>query len=420
MFRDYDPAWIGYALRPLDRHWPRNAPHRMARPRRHTRRDVHRLHGAHHRRRRHTSVRLPPHHLRLLAMGIMFVFYAVLLYLADELFWLVMHLLMPSFMMMGSQLESYGIWQKGMILYFLVAVVVHQGVLAQWLPKPVVRPKRAKSIFSATTGRITSRSLALMQSAPIRNFWPVALTLFASYTLAANLAIALHEFGHATGCWLAGGKVLGLVLAPQGYAGSYAARDFSTDFSTSHGYLMLVAGGPVFGAAFGAVFLVVARLFTRRAASLGSRRSRPPCGVSEITERTFSSAASIRSATHSFSSSSVCPAGACSWPAFPLVLTFLALFASFLHEIGLEKRNSSCMGGQRSRPASWDTYCSSPRCDGSCRPADNCRRPPTTCSVSHSARSQSLPSPLAVLPVSADFHFRRVASGKSMDERHRG
>lgn len=69
------------------------------------------------------------------AMGLMFVYYAVVLYRADAMFWLLMHLLTPSVLMMASRLESYGIWQKGMILYFLMATVVHQHYLAQWLPK---------------------------------------------------------------------------------------------------------------------------------------------------------------------------------------------------------------------------------------------------------------------------------------------
>ena len=60
-------------------------------------------------------------------MALMFVTYAVLLYRGDSLFWMAMHLLAPSLLMMASQLESYGIWQKGMILYFVAATIVHQG-----------------------------------------------------------------------------------------------------------------------------------------------------------------------------------------------------------------------------------------------------------------------------------------------------
>jgi hypothetical protein len=70
-----------------------------------------------------------------------FVYYAVLLYSSDQLFWLLIHLFMPSILLIASHYESYGVWQKGMIIYFLLATIVHQGVLAQWLPKRVA-PKR--------------------------------------------------------------------------------------------------------------------------------------------------------------------------------------------------------------------------------------------------------------------------------------
>lgn len=62
-----------------------------------------------------------------------------------------------------------------------------------------------------------------------RRFLLCAFTLFASYCLAGNLALAWHEFGHSLGIWLAGGKVLGFVLAPQGYSAAYAARDFRSN-----------------------------------------------------------------------------------------------------------------------------------------------------------------------------------------------
>jgi hypothetical protein len=40
---------------------------------------------------------------------------------------------------MASQLESYGVWQKGMILYFLAATIIHQSLLARELPRGVRR-----------------------------------------------------------------------------------------------------------------------------------------------------------------------------------------------------------------------------------------------------------------------------------------
>ncbi len=77
----------------------------------------------------------------LAAMFLLFAYYTALLYRGDFLFWFTMHLLTPSFLMMASRLESYDVWQKGMILYFLLATIVHQHALAQWL----ARSSRKKS-----------------------------------------------------------------------------------------------------------------------------------------------------------------------------------------------------------------------------------------------------------------------------------
>lgn len=91
----------------------------------------------------------------------------------------------------------------------------------------------------------------------------IAVTLLGSYCLGANAAIALHELGHALGAWLAGGRVLGIFLAPQGYAGSYMALDLSVAYAIEHGRLLQVAGGVGFGALFAGVFLGACRFWAR-------------------------------------------------------------------------------------------------------------------------------------------------------------
>jgi len=135
MFRDYEPAWIGYALFGalllVGLETIRTAIRLRA--------DVHAVVYIAATGLLAVVVATPSNDglhtaCAVLAMAMMFVYYAVLLYYGDSMFWLVMHLLMPSFFMMASKLESYGVWQKGMILYFLTAVVVHQSLLSQWLP----------------------------------------------------------------------------------------------------------------------------------------------------------------------------------------------------------------------------------------------------------------------------------------------
>src|SRR4029079_9293048 len=91
----------------------------------------------------------------------------------------------------------------------------------------------------------------------------IGMTLFGSYCLTANMAIALHEMGHIAGCWIGGGKPLGLVLGPQGISGSYAARDARFGFTKDYGYFVHTLGGVAFGTLFGLLFLAAAPWFQR-------------------------------------------------------------------------------------------------------------------------------------------------------------
>jgi hypothetical protein len=137
MFRDYEPAWIGYAMFGL-----------LVAIGLETIRTAWRAEAANHAAAYLAATALvafiaaTPSNDELhilcsvVAMVLLFAYYAAVLYRNDCWFWLFMHLLTPSVLMLASRLESYGIWQKGMILYFLAAAVAHQNFLAQWLHKP--------------------------------------------------------------------------------------------------------------------------------------------------------------------------------------------------------------------------------------------------------------------------------------------
>lgn len=152
MFRDYEPVWIGYAMFVL-----------LISIGLETVRTAFRAQSEGHAAMYLiatvllTVVAATPSydelhlHCAPLAMIVMFVYYAVLLYYGDSMFWLVMHLLTPSFMMMATRLDSYGIWQKGMILYFLAATIVHQGTLARQIPK---RGKVRRTKIKVRVGRM--------------------------------------------------------------------------------------------------------------------------------------------------------------------------------------------------------------------------------------------------------------------------
>jgi len=69
----------------------------------------------------------------LLVMVTLFCNFAIRLWLADQVLLFVVHLCVPTLLMIATRIESYGIWQKGMILYFVGAVVIDHTVLSQWL-----------------------------------------------------------------------------------------------------------------------------------------------------------------------------------------------------------------------------------------------------------------------------------------------
>ncbi len=69
----------------------------------------------------------------------------------------------------------------------------------------------------------------------------ITFTLFSAFALASNLASAVHEFGHALGCWLGGGRVAGFVLRPFDF--SYVDTVMGNAPPWSH---MLRSGGGIF------------------------------------------------------------------------------------------------------------------------------------------------------------------------------
>jgi hypothetical protein len=55
---------------------------------------------------------------------LLFAFFALLLYRAES-FWLTAHLLVPAALALATGLQSYGLWQKAMIAYFVAVTVFH-------------------------------------------------------------------------------------------------------------------------------------------------------------------------------------------------------------------------------------------------------------------------------------------------------
>ncbi len=85
----------------------------------------------------------------LLAM--IFAHFAILLYLESSL-WLLAHLLVPAILMFAARYQSYGVWQKGLIVYFVIAAAIRHHFLMQQLielhrGETPMRPKRPRKEF---------------------------------------------------------------------------------------------------------------------------------------------------------------------------------------------------------------------------------------------------------------------------------
>lgn len=76
------------------------------------------------------------------ALFVIYFYYIGLLYREDLNLLLMLHLFTPSMMLLASRAASYGLWQKGMVLYFLTATVAHESLLAQWPPTRRRRKKK--------------------------------------------------------------------------------------------------------------------------------------------------------------------------------------------------------------------------------------------------------------------------------------
>ncbi len=83
--------------------------------------------------------------------------------------------------------------------------------------------------------------------------------LFSAFAVCANLATAIHEFGHALGCWLGGGQVTGFVLRPFDF--SYVSTHMENLPPWSH--MLKSGGGILFGILFAVPLFPLSRQFAR-------------------------------------------------------------------------------------------------------------------------------------------------------------
>jgi hypothetical protein len=96
-----------------------------------------------------------------LLLLLLFGFYTLLLVRCGGP-WVLVHLTVPVAWMLATGFHSYGLWQKGLVVYFLLAAVVHHHVLsrlAAGAPRGMSRglPVRRRKVYQLEPGRAWSR-----------------------------------------------------------------------------------------------------------------------------------------------------------------------------------------------------------------------------------------------------------------------
>ena len=76
--------------------------------------------------------------------------------------WVLAHLVVPVALVLATRFHSYGLWQKGLILYFLAAVVLHHHFLMRQAADAArtgrrAAPLRRRTVYQLVPGRSWSK-----------------------------------------------------------------------------------------------------------------------------------------------------------------------------------------------------------------------------------------------------------------------
>jgi hypothetical protein len=100
----------------------------------------------------------------LVLLFLLFSYYGLLLFLAECWFLLTTHVLIPLVLAIATGCQSYGVWQKAFIVYFVLAITLHHHTLARWVPRskaPSGRypsaPLRKRIVYVVEDGKAWSR-----------------------------------------------------------------------------------------------------------------------------------------------------------------------------------------------------------------------------------------------------------------------
>jgi hypothetical protein len=102
-------------------------------------------------------------------MGLVYLYYALRLGLAGSP-WLYAHLAFPVLLAVATSFSSYGIWQKGFVVYFLLAVNLDAlpatGRWAEFGLADLLRRRRKRETYHLKVRRRTERKPGAVKPPP--------------------------------------------------------------------------------------------------------------------------------------------------------------------------------------------------------------------------------------------------------------
>jgi hypothetical protein len=99
----------------------------------------------------------------LLLFGLLFGYYAILLYRTERVL-LLPHLIVPVALAFAIQFHSYGLWQKSFISYFIFLATVHHHVLTH-------RRSGLNSSSASTSGRNLATKRRKVYRMKLEQYW---------------------------------------------------------------------------------------------------------------------------------------------------------------------------------------------------------------------------------------------------------
>jgi hypothetical protein len=107
---------------------------------------------------------------------LLFAYYALLLLQMETLWLVVLHLTVPVALAVATSFHSYGLWQKGIIAYFVIAAVLHGHGLVRRPERHQARalgtrgsrfgqPARRRKVYRLESGREWARHTLVRDSA---------------------------------------------------------------------------------------------------------------------------------------------------------------------------------------------------------------------------------------------------------------